>query len=214
MIDFIKTLIFHLDQVILMHLSALGLWAYGIFFAIIFLETGLFLTPFLPGESLLFTLGALAARQMISLKIVALSLTLAAILGGFLNYFLGYFIGLKIINSQNPRLKIYLKRTHDFYERHGVLTILLARLVPVVRTYAPFIAGISRMSFVHYSLMNIIGGIIWINAFLWLSYGFGNEPLVQQHFSAILMGIITVSVVPVLIELIQSMRKAPFNEKS
>ncbi len=195
----------HLDVYITQAIAYFGVWTYVFLFLIIFCECGLVLTPFLPGESLLFALGTLAARGALELHFLAILLMSAAILGGFLNYFLGFQIGEHLIpKNKDSIFNLYLRKTHDFYERHGAMTIIIARLVPVVRTYAPFVAGIARMSFMRFLVYNIVGGVLWIAFFLYVSYHFGNIPIIKNNFSIVIFAIIVLSIIPGIVELFRN----------
>ena len=189
------------------HLDAaahsMGSWLYVLLFGIVFCETGLVVTPFLPGDSLLFTLGALAAAgTTIKLPLVAVLLCLAANCGDALNYFLGYRLGPKVFSRESSWLlnRRHLLEAQRFYERHGRKTIILARFVPVIRTFAPFVAGIGRMRFVRFALFSISGGILWVVSILLAGYFFGQRPFVKDHFELVVVAIVFISVVPVIIQ--------------
>lgn len=190
----------HLDIALISMFKTFGLWTYFLLFIVIFFESGIIFTPFLPGESLLFTLGTLAARDSISLGWTFFWLSSAAILGGFFNYLVGKYTGHKILNSNYGKIKKYLKQTHTFFDHHGGKTILLARLVPIIRTYAPFVAGLGEMDFYKFSFFNISGGLLWIGFFLIISYFFGNLTIVKDHFSIVILAIIFISILPAGIE--------------
>ncbi|MSR57565.1 MAG: DedA family protein [Planctomycetaceae bacterium] len=185
-------------------------WIYALMFLVIFCETGLVVTPFLPGDSLLFALGALAARpDGLSLPVLIVSLIVAAILGDSLNYWLGALLGPRIFRGENVRFlnRKHLERTHDFYERYGGKTIILARFVPIVRTFAPFVAGMGRMTYRHFMAYNVVGGIVWIVLFLIGGYFFGNLPLVKKNFTLVILGIIIVSILPAVFEFVRERRR-------
>ena len=195
----------HLDQVI----QSYQAWTYLILFAIIFCETGLVVTPFLPGDSLLFAAGTLAARPNSALDPVWLLLLLgaAAIAGDTANYWIGAFIGPRAFSGNIPLLKKkYLDRTHAFYEKYGGKTIVIARFVPIVRTFAPFVAGIGAMNYTRFIVYNIVGGAAWVALFVFGGYWFGNFPLVKQHFSLVVLAIIAISVMPMAVEFIRAWR--------
>jgi membrane-associated protein len=202
----------HLDR----HLNTLGGelggWLYGLLFVIVFCETGLVVTPFLPGDSLLFAVGALATRpgSPINLPLVSVLLCAAAILGDTVNYGVGYRVGRKVFTSESSRLldKKHLMRAHRFYERYGGKAIFLARFVPIIRTFAPFVAGIGEMSYSRFILYNVTGGIVWVNSFLLAGYFFADLPFVREQFSYIILAIGVISVLPVGIEYLRSGRKA------
>lgn len=196
----------HLDPLI----ATYGLWVYTFMFLIIFCETGLVVTPILPGDSLLFALGALAARNAsLSLSVLMVSLIAAAILGDSANYWIGSLLGPRIFRGENVRFlnRKHLEKTHEFYERYGGKTIVLARFVPIVRTFAPFVAGMGRMTYRHFMAYNVIGGIVWILLFLLAGYVFGNIDIVQRNFKYVILGIIIVSVMPMVIEFVRERRR-------
>jgi len=194
LLNFIHTLL-HLNLYLPEFLNHYGLWAYGLLFLIIFLETGLVLTPFLPGDSLLFTLGALiASSKNMSHFYVIILLILAAFLGDNLNYCLGRIF--QKIPKLNPK---YLKKTHDFYERYGAATLILARFIPIVRTFAPFIAGIGKMNYLKFIGISFLAALLWINLLFFLGYFFGNISWVQKNFSIAILIIIFISILPGII---------------
>lgn len=204
-------LIIHLD----VHLNSLivtyQLWTYLILFAVIFCETGLVITPFLPGDSLLFATGALAASPSSPLHVGWLFLVLgaAAVIGDTVNYWIGRAIGPKIFKQQKIRFlkKEHLERTHLFYEKYGGITIVLARFIPIIRTFAPFVAGIGRMSYWRFIAYNFCGGITWVAIFVFGGYFFGNLPVVKRNFTMVILAIIFISVLPGLIEYLRQRRK-------
>jgi membrane-associated protein len=201
--------VLHLDA----HLSALiqhyGLWTYVILFVVIFCETGLVVTPFLPGDSLIFAAGTFAARGDLNVLGLFLVLSAAAVLGDSANYWIGKVIGPKVFQKENSRIfkKAYLDRTHNFYEKYGAETIIIARFVPIVRTFAPFVAGIGRMSYGKFLSYNIIGGVGWVALFTFGGYFFGNIPFVRRNFSLVIIAIILISLVPAAVEFLRH-RKA------
>jgi membrane-associated protein len=200
----------HLDK----HLNELaaqtGSWLYAVLFLIIFCETGLVVTPFLPGDSLLFAVGALSATEgsPINLPVTAILLIIAAILGDAVNYAIGKRIGPKVFKSQSSRLlnKEHLMRAHKFYEKHGGKTIILARFIPIIRTFAPFVAGIGEMSYFKFAIYNVTGGVLWVLSFLLLGYWFGNQEIVKKNFTLVILAIIVISVIPVIVEFIKARR--------
>ncbi len=208
LIDFILHIDVHLTEI----MNLFGGWTYAILFVIIFIETGLVVTPFLPGDSLLFAAGALAKLNPDVLNIVWLYplMVVAAVLGDTANYWIGHFVGPKVF-TQKSRLfkKEYLDRTHAFYEKHGGKTIFLARFIPIIRTFAPFVAGIGKMSYGHFISYNIVGGIVWPAICLFAGYFFAEIPFVQNNFSLVAVAIILISVVPIFIEWIKGRKKAP-----
>ena len=213
--DIIRSLIdlfLHLDE----HLGNLvrmyGFWTHFILLAIIFCETGLVVTPFLPGDSLLFAAGALAAQYPDALNIALLFvlLSLAAILGDSVNYAIGNSVGMRVFEMNLPFLKReYLDRTHEFYEKYGGKTIIVARFVPIVRTFAPFVAGVGKMSYRKFITYNVIGGVVWVALFLMAGYLFGGIPFIQKNFELVALAIVLVSVLPMIFEYIKSRRAAP-----
>ncbi|MFA5352986.1 MAG: DedA family protein [Thermodesulfovibrionales bacterium] len=198
--------ILHLDQYLSTVIGQYGVWTYAILFLIIFCETGLVVTPFLPGDSLLFTAGALAAITPIEVGWLLPSLILAAVAGDNTNYWIGYHVGPGIFRKEKSFFlkREYLDKTHRFYERHGGKTVILARYMPIVRTFAPFVAGVGRMNYGRFFLFSIIGGISWIMLFVLAGYFFGNIPIVKENFTLVIMGVIAVSVLPALIEFLRS----------
>ena len=180
---------------------------YGILFAIIFAETGLVVTPFLPGDSLLFAAGAIAAAGSLDLTLLLVFLSVAAILGDAVNYMVGATLGRRISPDNRFIKKEYLDRTREFYDRHGPKTIVLARFVPIVRTFAPFLAGIGYMSYRQFAIYNITGALLWIFSMTLAGYFFGSLPIVEQYFELVVLGVIGVSLLPILIEWLRSRRR-------
>jgi len=201
LIDFLLNLDKHLDLIIRNY----GIWTYAIFFLIIFIETGLVAFPFLPGDSLLFAVGSFAALGSLDLKWLMILLSLAAIVGDSVNYWIGHMTGPKVFHKENSRFfnKDYLYRTHRFYEKYGGKTIVLARFIPIIRTFAPFVAGIGAMSYRYFIVYNVTGGISWVVTFALGGYFFGNIPLVKQNFSLVIYAIIFISILPGIIEFIR-----------
>ena len=191
----------HLDKHLFSLVSEYKNWTYLILFCIIFCETGLVVTPFLPGDSLLFAAGAIAALGILNIWILIGILCIAAILGDSVNYSLGKFMGEKVF-ERNYRLikKEYLYRTHEFYEKHGGKTIIVARFVPIIRTFAPFIAGVGSMNYMRFISFNIIGGVLWVFICSLVGYFFGNLPFVKNNFSVVVLAIIFISLLPMFIE--------------
>jgi membrane-associated protein len=204
--DIILHLDKHLDYIIRLH----GTWTYAIFFLIIFLETGFVVTPFLPGDSLLFAIGTFAALGSLDVIWSMALLSIAAIAGDTANYWIGYFIGPKVFHRKESRFlnKKYLDRTHRFYETYGGKTIILARFIPIIRTFAPFVAGIGTMTYIRFIIYNIVGGIGWVMILILGGYFFGNIPLVKNNFSVAIFVIIFLSILPGIIEFLRS-RKNP-----
>ncbi len=197
--------ILHLDRHLDLFIRDYGTWAYALLFLIIFAETGLVVTPFLPGDSLLFAAGAIAARGSLDVGLLALLLAVAAIVGDAVNYWVGHSLGHRLVGSKGIRLikQEHLDRTHQFYERHGARTIILARFVPIVRTFAPFVAGLGRMTYRRFAAYNVIGGITWIVLFVLGGFFFGNLAVVQQHFGLVIIAIILISFVPIVLTIWQ-----------
>jgi membrane-associated protein len=203
-IDFFLHLDQHLSQVI----SQYGGWTHLILFGIIFCETGLVITPFLPGDSLLFAAGTFAALGALDLRLIALLLIVAAILGDTVNYWVGAYIGPRAF-SGNVRFlrREYLERTHAFYEKHGGKTIILARFVPIIRTFAPFVAGVGAMSYPKFLTYNVVGAVLWVGLFVLGGYFFGNIRVVRENFTLVILAIIAVSVMPIVFEAVRARRR-------
>jgi membrane-associated protein len=188
------------------HIEALvrdyGAWTYAILFLIIFCETGLVVTPFLPGDSLLFAVGAVAATGALDPFTVCALLSVAAILGDTVNYAAGHWIGPVVFHREDSRWlnRQHLERTHRFYEKYGGKTIIFARFIPIIRTFAPFVAGIGRMTYTRFLTFNVVGGVVWIVAFVSAGLWFGNIPVVKENFSLVILAIIAISVMPAVIE--------------
>lgn len=196
-IDFILHIDVHLGQII----SSYGTLTYVILFGIIFMETGLVFTPFLPGDSLLFAAGAFAALNSLNIYVLLIILSFAAILGDTANYWIGHFFGKKII--AHPKIPIdeeHIKETQKFFHKHGGKTIILARFMPFIRTFAPFVAGVGRMSYGKFISYNIIGGLAWVGIATMAGYFFGNIPFVRENFSMVIIGVVLVSLIPIAVE--------------
>ena len=195
-------LIVHLDRHLAVLLQQYGAWVYLLLFTIIFCETGLVVTPFLPGDSLLFIAGALAAGGGIDVHVLALVLVAAAVLGNTVNYSVGRFIGPKVFHWEDSRFfnKRALERAHAFYEKHGGKTIIITRFVPVLRTFAPFVAGIARMTYIDFTAYNVAGALAWVLLLLYAGYWFGNVPFVKENLTWVILGIIAVSLLPLAFE--------------
>jgi membrane-associated protein len=202
-------LVLHLDQHLVELVTQYGTWTYGILFLIIFCETGLVVTPFLPGDSLLFAVGALAATGALDVSSVVILLTAAAIIGDNVNYWIGYTIGPRVFQGESSRFfnRKHLERTHRFYEKYGGKTVILARFIPIVRTFAPFVAGIGRMTYGRFLLYDVPGGVAWISIFVYAGYFFGNIPLVKRNFTLVVFAIIFISLLPAVIEYVQHRRR-------
>lgn len=212
--DLIRSLIdfiLHLDKHLVQLIVEYGFWTYLILFLIVFCETGLVVTPFLPGDSLLFAAGALAAVDTtgtLNVGTLWLLLVFAAIAGDSVNYAIGSYLGPKVFERNVPFLKKeYLDRTHRFYEKHGGKTIILARFVPIVRTFAPFVAGVGTMNYAKFLTYNVVGGLLWVTLFTFGGYLFGNLPFIKNNFTLVTIAIILISVVPMLIDLVRARRE-------
>jgi membrane-associated protein len=192
----------HLDRHLSVVIQMYGMWTYLILFLIVFCETGLVVTPILPGDSLLFAAGAFAATGALRAQPLFVLLSIAAVAGDTVNYWAGKMVGPKIFQQQKIRFmkKEYLDRTHEFYERHGGKTIIIARFVPIIRTFAPFVAGIGRMTYLRFLSYNVVGGVAWIALFIFGGYFFGNIPVVKRNFTLVIIAIIFVSILPGFIE--------------
>ncbi|MBI4703871.1 MAG: DedA family protein [Deltaproteobacteria bacterium] len=200
----------HLDRYLRDWTSLMGGWLYALLFLVVFCETGLVVTPFLPGDSLLFAVGAIAALDGSPLNVAAciVVVSLAAVLGDAANYSIGYRIGPKVFFSESSRWlsKKHLLRAQAFYEKYGGKTIFLARFVPIIRTFAPFVAGIGKMRYRRFAMFNVTGGITWVAAFILAGYFFGNLPQVKRNFQYVIMAIIVISVMPMAIEYVRERR--------
>jgi membrane-associated protein len=194
-------ILLHVDKYLNILLANYGTWVYLILFLVIFCETGLVVTPFLPGDSLLFMLGALAASGELNLLLIAVMLIVAAIAGNVVNYYIGRWIGPRVFSSSKVRFfnRDHLMRTHAFYEKNGGKTIFLARFIPILRTFAPFVAGIGGMTFTRFQFYNISSSMVWVLLFLGAGYSFGNIPIVENNFTLVVYVIIFISLLPALI---------------
>jgi len=201
LLDILLHLDRHLDTIIQQY----GVWTYLILFLIIFCETGLVVTPILPGDSLLFAVGTFAARNALDLGLLLVLLSVAAVAGDTVNYAIGYRVGPQIFRKEGVRFlnREYLDRTHRFYERHGAKTIVIARFVPIIRTFAPFVAGVGRMSYARFVTYNVAGGVGWIAALVLGGYLFGNIPVVRQNFTLVIFAILVLSILPGVIEFLR-----------
>jgi len=211
MIEFLSQLadmFLHLDQTLSSVIQTYGTWTYALLFFVIFLETGFVVTPFLPGDSLLFAAGTFAALGDMNLALLWLLLFLAAVLGDTVNYWIGHSIGPRVFTRDYPLLKReHLDRTQEFYEKHGGKTILLARFVPIVRTFAPFVAGIGQMHYPRFLGFNLLGGLLWVSLLLPAGYFFGNMPIVRNNFELVLLAIIGISLLPMVFEWLNQRRE-------
>jgi membrane-associated protein len=200
-------LILHLDRHLAVLIDAHGEWIYLILFLIIFCETGLVVTPFLPGDSLLFVAGTLAATGAMDVHQLALILVIAAIVGDNTNYWIGRTVGARLVRHHSRFLRReYLDRTHRFFEKHGVKTIIIARFVPIVRTFTPFVAGLGTMFYPRFLAFDIVGGLVWIVSLVYLGYFFGNIPVVKENYGAVIVGIIVLSITPGIVEYLRTRR--------
>ncbi len=206
--DFIRLAIdfvLHIDRYLDLIIRSVGVGTYGVLFLIIFVETGLVVTPFLPGDSLLFAAGAFSARGSLEIVPLWLLLMAAAVLGDSANYWIGNKVGTRVFEQETRWVKReYLERTQKFYEKHGGKTILLARFVPIVRTFAPFVAGIGKMRYGYFLTYNIVGGTLWVSLFLWGGYFFGGLPFVEKNFSLVIIAIVLISVLPAVWEALKA----------
>ena len=204
-VDFVLHLDVHLDKLI----ATYQVWTYLILFVVIFCETGLVVTPFLPGDSLIFAAGTFAAKGKLNVVALFLILAAAAVLGDTVNYWVGKIVGPKVFHKEKTRFfkKEYLDRTHNFYEKYGAETIIIARFVPIIRTFAPFVAGIGKMSYGKFLSYNVIGGVGWVAIFVFGGYFFGNIPFVQKNFSLVIIAIILISLVPAVVEVLKHRKK-------
>ncbi len=200
----------HLDKHLNLVIQGFGVWTYLILFLIIFCETGLVVTPILTGDSLLFACGAFAAAGTLDPWVLFLLLSVAAVGGDTLNYWIGSYLGPKVFHYEDSRFfkREYLERTHAFYEKYGGKTIIIARFVPIIRTFAPFVAGIGAMSYGKFLTYNVVGGIAWIAAFVFGGYYFGNIPVVKRNFTLVILAIIVISVMPGVIEYLRHRKAA------
>jgi membrane-associated protein len=195
-------ILLHIDKYLDLIIQRYGLFTYVLLFVVVFCETGLVVTPFLPGDSLLFAVGAFAARGSLEVAVALMVLAAAAILGDTVNYWIGAVVGPKVFHKENVRFlnRRHLDRTHEFYERYGGKTIVIARFVPIVRTFAPFVAGIGKMTYVRFLSYNVFGGLLWVLLFVLGGYYFGNIGIVRRNFSLVIVAIVLISILPGVIE--------------
>lgn len=198
-------IILHLDVHLQWVIETYDVWTYALLFVVIFCETGLIVTPFLPGDSLLFAAGTFAAMGSLNLSLLFLVIFIAAVLGDFVNYQVGKYIGPKVFTKEKSWFfnKEYLERTEKFYEKHGTKTIILARFLPIIRTFAPFVAGVGKMQYLKFATYNIVGAGLWCVLFLFAGYFFGNIPIVRENFTIVIMAIIVISLIPIMKEVVQ-----------
>ena len=209
LITFAIDFVLHMDEYLNIIIETVGIWTYLILFVVIFIETGLVVTPFLPGDSLLFAAGAFAATTILDPKLLFILLAIAAVLGDTANYWIGHYIGPKVFTNESRWLKKeHLIRTQEFYEKYGGKTIFLARFIPIIRTFAPFVAGIGKMRYGYFITYNVVGGITWVALFISVGYFFGNLKFVKNNFSLVVIAIILISLVPAVVEYLKN-RKQP-----
>ena len=202
-------LILHLDKHLVELVNQYQSWTYGILFLIIFCETGLVVTPFLPGDSLLFAVGALASKGELNVFLVVVLLISAAVIGDSVNYWIGRTLGPRVFSSESSRWfnRKHLERTHAFCEKYGGKTLIFARFMPIIRTFAPFVAGIGKMTYIKFLSYSLSGGILWISLLTYAGYFFGEIPIVKRNFSLVIVGVIAVSLLPAVIEFLRSRRQ-------
>lgn len=201
LVNFILHIGDHLQELV----NNYGNWIYAILFAIVFCETGLVVLPFLPGDSMLFAAGTIAAVGDMNIFVLIGLLIVAAVLGDFVNFEIGKHFGQKLFSNPNSKIfkQSYLQKTHDYYEKYGGRTIIIARFIPIVRTFAPFVGGMGNMNYAQFARYNIVGAVLWVVSFTTLGYFFGQLPFVKEHFSWIMIAIIVFSVVPMIVEIIR-----------
>ena len=208
MSEIFRTLIdifLHLDKNLAMVISQYGVATYGLLFLIIFMETGFVITPFLPGDSLIFAAAALCTTSSLNIWLLYILLLAAAILGDTVNYWIGHFLGPKVFERDSRFIKkAYLIKTQKFYDKYGGQAITIGRFVPIIRTFVPFIAGVAKMSYKHFFIYNILGGILWVSLFTWTGYFFGNLPFIKSNFHYVVVVIILISITPILFECVKS----------
>jgi membrane-associated protein len=193
--------ILHIDTYLSDIITRYGAWTYGLLFFVVFMETGFVVTPFLPGDSLIFAASTFAARGVLNPWVIFFLLSIAAVAGDTANYWIGHAIGAKAYTGEVKWIKQdYMVRTHDFFEKHGGIAIFLARFVPIIRTFAPFVAGVSEMSYGYFLTWNLIGGVSWVALFTLLGFFFGNIPFVQKNFELVIIAIVLISLIPAIIE--------------
>lgn len=207
-VHFFLDLILHLDVHLAELIAMYGVWVYAILFLIIFAETGLVAFPFLPGDSLLFIVGAFAAAGKFDLALISATLFSAAVIGDSTNYVIGRYFGMRLFSNPNSKVfkQSHLKQTHEFFERHGGRTLIMARFVPIVRTFAPFVAGLGRMTYLRFLSYSLAGGLFWVGSLVMAGYLFGNLEWVKHNLTLIIFGIIGISLLPAALQVLQAMR--------
>jgi len=210
LVRWIVDLFLHLDRHLAEVIQAYGTGAYALLFAIVFMETGLVVTPFLPGDSLLFAAGSFAALGALDVRALFALLAFAAVLGDNLNYAIGRYLGPKVFHYERSRFfnPDHLRKTHRFYETYGVKTIIIARFVPIVRTFSPFVAGVGAMSYPRFLAFDVVGGLLWVGVCTFAGYFFGNLPFVKRNFSFVILAIVVISVMPAVVEYLRHRREA------
>jgi membrane-associated protein len=200
----------HIDKHLADLVRTYGMATYVLLFVVVFCETGLVVTPFLPGDSLLFAAGAIASKGSLDVNLLAVLLFIAAVIGDAVNYAVGRYIGPKVFERKNSRVfkPEYLTRTHKFFEKYGAKAIIFARFVPIVRTFAPFLAGVGTMSYPKFATYNVIGAVVWVGLFTYLGFFFGSQPFVEKNFKLVILAIIVLSILPAVIEVIKARREA------
>ncbi len=212
-INFVIDFVLHMDEQLAVIISQYGTWTYALLFLIIFMETGFVVTPFLPGDSLLFAAGSFAALGSLNPWVLFGLLGFAAVLGDTINYWIGNYIGDRAFSGNIRWLKKeYLDRTHAFYDKHGGKTIILARFVPIIRTFAPFVAGVGSMTYGRFITYNVVGGVVWVAIFTFLGYFFGTLPFVEQNFELVIFAIIFISLLPPVFEYLKARKESRAEE--
>jgi membrane-associated protein len=210
LVHFFVDFFLHLDRHLAEVIQVYGTWTYALLFTIVFLETGLVVTPILPGDSLLFAAGSFAALGALDVSLLFVLLSAAAVLGDTVNYAIGHYLGPRVFHYERSRFfnPEHLRRTHAFFEKYGGKTIIIARFVPIVRTFAPFVAGIGAMSYLRFLAYNVVGGLLWVAVCVFAGYFFGNLPFVKRNFSLVIVAIVVVSVMPAVREYVRHRREA------
>ena len=212
LVDLLKkvlSFVLHIDTYLSDIITRYGAWTYALLFFVIFMETGFVVTPFLPGDSLIFAAAAFAARGVLNAWLIFILMSIAAVAGDTANYWIGHRVGARAYTGEVKWIKKeYMERTHAFFEKHGGKAIFLARFVPIIRTFAPFVAGISQMPYGYFIRWNIIGGITWVATFTMLGYFFGNIPFVQKNFEFVIVAILVISVIPIVVEALKAHKES------